>query len=156
MMPIGPLMIEHRLIEKVIDIIRIETQNVRKGKKLETLYIDTILDFFRTYADRTHHGKEEDILFKELKKRQLISEDLRIMTELENEHIIVRRMVIELEKAQNRLITGVSNEEKNILERFDNIVNLYPEHIRKEDNIFFPSAMKYLNKEEQEKMIEEM
>jgi hemerythrin-like domain-containing protein len=156
MMPIGPLMIEHRLIEKVIENIRIETENVRQGKKLEILYIDTIVDFIRIYADRTHHGKEEDILFRELKSRQLANEDLRIMNELVNEHIIARRTVKELIEAKNKFIANDLDEEKIILEKLDNLVKLYPGHIIKEDKIFFPSVMKYLNKEEQGKMIDEM
>jgi len=27
------------------------------------------VDFFRTYADSTHHGKEEDILYRDLIKK---------------------------------------------------------------------------------------
>jgi hemerythrin-like domain-containing protein len=156
MMPIGPLMIEHRLIEKVIEIIRVETENLRQGKKLEILYIDTIVDFIRVYADRTQHGKEEDILFKELKNKQLTNEDLRIMNELVNEHTIARKMVKELVEAKNKFIANNLDEQKVIIEKLDNLVKLYPGHILKEDKIFFPSAMKYLNKEEQEKMIDEM
>jgi hemerythrin-like domain-containing protein len=156
MMPIGPLMIEHRLIEKVIENIRLETKNIRQGKKLEILYIDAIVDFIRVYADRTHHGKEEDILFKELKNKQLSTEDLRIMDELVNEHILARKMVKELVEAQNKFIADNLDEQKVILEKLENLVKLYPGHILKEDKIFFPSVMKYLNKEEQEKMIGEM
>jgi hemerythrin-like domain-containing protein len=156
MMPIGPLMIEHRLIEQVIEIIRVETEKVRKGKRLELLFIDTTIDFIRTYADRTHHGKEEDILFKELKNRQLSTEDLRIMNELENDHILARKIVKELIEAKDRYFTGNVEEEITILEKFDNFVNLYPGHIQKEDKIFFPVVIKYLNKEEQGKMVEEM
>jgi hemerythrin-like domain-containing protein len=156
MMPIGPLMIEHRLIEKVIENIRIESENIHKGKKLEILYIDTIVDFIRVYADRTHHGKEEDILFRELKSRQLTNEDLRIMNELVNEHNLARKTVKELVEAKNKFITNDLDEERVILEKLDILVKLYPGHILKEDKIFFPSVMKYLNKEEQEKMIDEM
>jgi hemerythrin-like domain-containing protein len=156
MMPIGPLMIEHRLIEKVIENIRIEIEKVSKGKKLEILYLDTIVDFVQVYADRTHHGKEEDILFRELKNKQLTNEDLRIMDELVNEHILARKIVKELVEAKNKFIANDYYQEKVILEKLDNLVKLYPGHILKEDKIFFPSVMKYLNKEEQEKMIDEM
>ena len=156
MMPIGPLMIEHRLIEKVIENIRIEIEKVSKGKKLELLYLNIIVDFVQVYADRTHHGKEEDILFRELKNKQLTNEDLRIMDELVNEHILARKIVKELIEAKNKFIANESYQEKVILEKLDKLVKLYPGHIQKEDKIFFPSAMKYLNKEEQEQMIDEM
>jgi hemerythrin-like domain-containing protein len=156
MMPIGPLMIEHRLIEKVIEIIRIETERKRKGKNLELIFVDTTIDFIRTYADRTHHGKEEDIFFTELKNRQLSTQDMGIMNELVNDHIVARKIVKELIEAKDKYFAGNGEEERTILEKFGNLVNLYPGHIQKEDKIFFPSVMKYLNKEEQGKMLEEM
>jgi len=78
------------------------------------------------------------------------------MNELINEHIIARKLVKELMEAKNKFIANNLDEQKVIIEKLDNLVKLYPGHIRKEDKIFFPSAMKYLNKEEQEKMIDEM
>ena len=33
---------------------------------VDPVFIDTAVDFIHTYADRCHHGKEEDILFKAL------------------------------------------------------------------------------------------
>ena len=34
--------------------------------EVDPVFIDTAVDFIRTYADRCHHGKEEDLLFKAL------------------------------------------------------------------------------------------
>ena len=36
------------------------------------------------------------------------------------------------------------------------LFDLYPEHIRKEDKVFFPASMKYFSREEQEGMLTEM
>ncbi len=33
--------------------------------------MDMIMDLIRTYADRCHHGKEEEILFKTLNAKDL-------------------------------------------------------------------------------------
>jgi hemerythrin-like domain-containing protein len=156
MMPIGPLMIEHRLTEKVIDLIRIESEKVKNGKAINELFIDTSIDFIRIYADRTHHGKEEDILFGDLANKNLSEEDQRIMNELINEHKIARNTVKMLDDAKEKYITGEKDKLPIILQMFDAIVDLYPGHIQKEDKIFFPSSMKYFDKEEQKKMLEEM
>ena len=58
MMPIGPLMIEHRLIEKMIALMDKEIAKMKKHGKANPIFIDTTVDFIRMYADRTHHGKE--------------------------------------------------------------------------------------------------
>ena len=76
MLPIGTLMMEHRLIERMIIIIKDELKVIQEEKKVNPIFIDNIVDFLRTYADQTHHGKEEDILFRELKKKNLSDEQL--------------------------------------------------------------------------------
>ena len=67
MLPIGLLMREHRRIERMVEGLRGERESVRRGV-VDPVFIDNAVDFFRTYADRTHHGKEEDILFRDLEK----------------------------------------------------------------------------------------
>jgi hemerythrin-like domain-containing protein len=57
-MPVGYLMIEHRLIEKMIALLEKELGNIRKTKKAKPKFIDTAVDFIKTYADKCHHGKE--------------------------------------------------------------------------------------------------
>ena len=68
MLPAGPLMIEHRLIERMIKILDRSLRKMEREKELDLNFIDTLVDFIRTYADRCHHGKEEDILFRDLSK----------------------------------------------------------------------------------------
>ena len=60
----GPLMIEHRLIENMITFIKRVLKQFERRNQVDPLIIDKVVDFVRVYADRTHHGKEEDILFK--------------------------------------------------------------------------------------------
>ena len=67
MLPIGLLMKEHRLIERMVGLLVKELDRTKKVNDLNPVFIDSAVDFFRTYADRTHHGKEEDILFRELR-----------------------------------------------------------------------------------------
>lgn len=73
--PIGPLMIEHRLIERMISEMKNETERIRNGEKPDLSFIETAVDFIRTYADACHHGKEEDILFRDLESVQMDDRD---------------------------------------------------------------------------------
>jgi hemerythrin-like domain-containing protein len=156
MMPIGPLMIEHRLIERMIDVLRIEASKTVESKTVNPVLLDSAVDFIRTYADRTHHGKEEDILFRDLAEKDLSSEDQRVMEELVNEHVYARQTVRGLVEAKERYLGGDTGAIETIVEQLEALVGLYPAHIEKEDKVFFPASMKYLTRSEQDAMIEEM
>ena len=73
MLPIAPLMIEHRLIERMIRLLDQENTRIRENigvlpefAFVNAKFIDAAVDFIKTYADQVHHGKEEDILFTAL------------------------------------------------------------------------------------------
>ncbi|MGD9676204.1 MAG: hemerythrin domain-containing protein, partial [Candidatus Bipolaricaulia bacterium] len=67
----GPLMIEHRLIERMIALVSHAVAGIQSSGEVDPLFVDLAVDFIRTYADRTHHGKEEDILFRNLDRKGL-------------------------------------------------------------------------------------
>ena len=67
----GPLMIEHRLIERMLEIIKRVLTKIEAQNQIDPLFVDTAVDFIKVYADRTHHGKEEDILFRELDNKPM-------------------------------------------------------------------------------------
>jgi hemerythrin-like domain-containing protein len=99
---IGPLMWEHRIIEKMVDVLRNEIKTITEKSDVNVVLIEQAVDFFRTYADRTHHGKEEDILFRDLSKKVLSPEHQTIVDELIEEHVTARKMVGELLEAKER------------------------------------------------------
>jgi hemerythrin-like domain-containing protein len=156
MMPIGPLMKEHRIIEKMIAYVKRESGKIAAGGEVNPLFIDAAVDFIRTYADRTHHGKEEDILFAALAGRNLAPEDRRQMDTLTAEHVFARKTVRALVEAKADFLAGDRDSLRRILEACGALIRLYPDHIRREDKIFFPAAMKYFDKPEQEAMLTEM
>ena len=100
MLPIAPLMIEHRLIEKMIVVIQKEIKRSELHKRINPEFIDLAVDFIRMYADRCHHGKEEDILFRDLDKKPLSDEHKRIVDELVEEHRQGRKTVADLVEAK--------------------------------------------------------
>jgi hemerythrin-like domain-containing protein len=50
--------------------MNINVEDIKNENRVKLLFIDTAVDFIRTYADRCHHGKEEDILFRNLAKKK--------------------------------------------------------------------------------------
>ena len=154
MKPIGPLMWEHRLIEKMLSFFEGETRKITEQKKVDPLFVDTAVDFIRTYADRTHHGKEEDILFRDLIKKKLSREHARIMDELVEEHKHARKMVGMLVDAKERYLKG-ANTLQEVVSLLRELAHFYPIHIEKEDKHFFFPCLDYFSREEQESMLQE-
>ena len=70
----GPLMIEHRLIERMLSVMKGVLDKIESKHRVDPVFVDIAVDFIRVYADRTHHGKEEDILFRELNNKPLTAE----------------------------------------------------------------------------------
>jgi hemerythrin-like domain-containing protein len=151
----GPLMIEHRLIERMITLVEQKLEKIQITDQVDPLFIDTVVDFIRIYADRTHHGKEEDILFKKLTDKQMSDQDRRIMDELVDEHVLGRKTTKELVEANVNYRNGDHSALAIIVSRLRKLVDFYPKHIEKEDKVFFPAYMHYLSDEEDQSMLKE-
>jgi hemerythrin-like domain-containing protein len=152
---IGLLMIEHRLIERVVVLLRKEIDELGKGREYNPDFVYEMVDFFMTYADRMHHGKEEDILFKELTKRNISEEHKQIMNELIEEHVIARKNVGGLLEANEKYVNGEYKETDRIMNFLKALAELYPYHINKEDSQFFIPVLNYFNEEELQSILEQ-
>ena len=146
---------EHRLIEKMVSGVKLELAREKENKTANFVFLEIAIDFFRTYADRCHHGKEEDILFKELAKKPLSAEHLKIMQELVEEHSYARKTVGELIAAKDLFSQGQAESPIEIESILQRLIDFYPKHIAKEDAQFFYPTMTYFSGEEQEKMMRE-
>jgi hemerythrin-like domain-containing protein len=155
MLPRGPLMIEHRLIEKMLAIIDTRTAVMQTTREIDPVFIDSAVDFIRMYADRTHHGKEEDILFRDLEKKEMSPRDTKMMRELLDEHEYARKKVSDLIDAKSRYVKGDASAVNAIIECLRALVSFYPGHIIKEDKTFFPNTEKYFTAAELARMLDE-
>jgi hemerythrin-like domain-containing protein len=156
MKPIGPLMWEHRLIERMVGLLDKELDRLAgRDGGVNTGFIRTAVDFFRFYADRTHHGKEEDILFKTLVAKKLSTEYRKTIDELIADHRRARELVGGLERAGSAYQRGDVDALGNITAAMRGLVTLYPKHIEKEDRHFFFPVLNYLTQEEQDAMLQE-
>jgi hemerythrin-like domain-containing protein len=107
------------LIPKVVKHLDVETES---GRQL----IRDGIDMIRSYADRYHHAKEEDILFKYFDQN---SEILQVMYE---DHTTGRGYV-------KAMLEALERKDKNSLgEHLMAYRQLLSEHIKKEDEILYP------------------
>jgi hemerythrin-like domain-containing protein len=151
----GPLMIEHRLIERMMDLIKDALAEIQSTGRADPLFVDVAVDFIRMYADRTHHGKEEDILFRDLDERPLSADDRRLMNELIQEHAFGRQTTKALVDANTRYRNGDEAALATIAGRLQTLVEFYPKHIEKEDKVFFPASRTYFTDAEDQAMLAE-
>lgn len=146
-------MIEHRLIERMLVLFAHEQHKIIETGNVDYAFLDMSLDFFKTYVDKFHHGKEENILFRELGAKPLAHEDRKMLNELIEEHRRTRSAVERLADARKQL----PNKKISLTEITQNmeiLIKSYPVHIEKEDKHFFVSALNYLSVEEQTSMLE--
>jgi len=152
MLPIGPLMIEHRLIERMIQIMKVQLEKIQTESKADSGQIERIIHFIKAYADRCHHGKEEEILFRELGRKTISPEHRRMMEELLEDHKLGRKITMSLLEANQRYQKGDTAALSAIADGFRSLIEFYPKHIQKEDRNFFIPVMGYFSQEEKEAM----
>lgn len=153
--PYFPLMMEHRLIERAVKVIKENIDLMKVKKDVNTAIVELLVDFLSMYADRCHHGKEEEILFRALEKKEMSEEHRKMMDKLIEQHMLARRLTSTIADANERYIKGDKEAFSIILECMENLAKFYPEHIKTEDRDFFGPVMKYFTKEELEEMVKE-
>jgi len=153
MKPRGPLMIEHRLIEKMLAVAE-RRASAMTDEDYDPIFVDAVVDFIKTYADRTHHGKEEDILFTELGAKKLDEADAAAMAELVEDHRMARAKVAQIVELNERYKRGEKKTAAAIKEIIAWLASFYPAHIRKEDDRFFPDTERYFAEKELDAMLE--
>jgi hemerythrin-like domain-containing protein len=163
MQPIGPLMIEHRLIERLLHLMEQEFRRIKDNIAVDPefafvdpVFIDTAVDFIRTYADRCHHGKEEDLLFKALAEKNLTPEHRQILEELIREHVWARETTAGLVKAKEEYLLEKPGALNELMEHLEKLVEFYPRHIDKEDKHFFIPCMTYFSDAEKTELLARM
>ena len=144
MLPIAPLMIEHRLIERMIRLLDQEQTRIRENigvlpefAFVNAKFIDAAVDFMKTYADQVHHGKEEDILFTALLEKPLAQEHRQMMQELQADHKWGRQTTAKLLAAKDEYFSGQKAALDQLLENLAALGGILPPAYRERGQEFF-------------------
>jgi hemerythrin-like domain-containing protein len=163
MLPTGPLMMEHRVIERLIAVMHREMVRISGAladnpgaAPINPGFIDAAVDFIRTYADKTHHGKEEAILFVECGRKDLAPEHRALLNELLGDHTFGRQTTGSLLQAKEDHLRGDQEAVTVILQNMARLTEFYPRHIHKEDHHFFPLCMDYFSQAEKDEILRRM
>ena len=139
---------EHEGIKLMLRIMEKIAMDVEQGEVPNTAHCERIIDFLKGFADRCHHGKEEDILFPELVKHGIPNEGGPVGVML-NEHVMGREYIKALADAVEELKAGNMHAATSFVDAARGYVQLLRTHIEKENNVLFMMADKVLDEKEQ-------
>ena len=141
MNPTLELISEHNAVLVALQILEEVEGALAAGREEAALHLAQLLDFFKGFVDRCHHGKEEDVLFPELERRGVMREGGPIGVMLA-EHEAGRVHIRVMSEGLERLQGGDPRATDEIHEHGRAYRDLLRAHINKENRILFPLADK--------------
>jgi len=144
---------EHRVIEQVVSAVRELNSGIEAGQKADVDFLRKVVDFMRVYADKCHHGKEEELLFPALGNLGVPIEGCPLGA-LMGEHTRGRFLVTNLAEGVDLLAAGDEKGLEKIKKGLTGIVSLYPNHIWKEDFLLFPMTHKVMSPDAMKDMLQ--
>jgi hemerythrin-like domain-containing protein len=145
MNPIEELKTEHRAVEAALSILSEVAAEIEKtDSRAAVADAERLIDFFKTFVDACHHGKEEDFLFPAL-RRIGVSGDNGPIGVMLNEHDSGRKHIKEMKDALIGARTGNRDAVKVFKRNAIDYIDLLRRHIEKEDHVLFKIAEERLS-----------
>ncbi len=119
---------EHRLIERVLDALGRISDEARRTRRLNGPAAELAIRFLREFADRTHHLKEERILFPALTTQGHFPG-----CGLIGEHEEGRERVSRMADAVQRAMSGDEEAVRLFVRTARSFISFLRDHIAKED-----------------------
>lgn len=145
---------EHENIKRMLKVLREISYRIMTQGEFDMEDIPRIIDFIRTYADKHHHGKEEDILFKTMNEKIEKLRKAGSITGMYIEHDLGRLFMKDLEDAVKKYNEGNDKARLDIIANAVGYANLLERHIFKENMALYKFAEKMLE-DEDKKFVEE-
>ena len=145
---------EHENIRRMLKVVRSLCYKIMTNEDFDIEDVPKIIDFVRVYADKHHHGKEEDILFETMKNELEKLAQSGAITGMYIEHDLGRLYILNLEKALKEFEGGNDEARMDIIANAVSYTNLLDRHIEKENTALYKFAEKML-KDESKSFIDE-
>ncbi len=146
MMPIGPLMIEHRLIERMIRLLKKELEQVGKSEKSRPCLHRGCGRFHQSLTQTGVTMAKRRIFFSEIWRRKAFpmstGPSWRNCWTSTTGHGRRQRTFL---RPRGAIVMGDTAAVRDIVDALTWLVNFYPIHIEKEDRQFFMPVMAYLS-----------
>ncbi len=137
------LMHEHRVIEQVLTALETFSARVVRGEAADRATVRDFVDFFANFADRCHHGKEEDRLFARMTDYGF-SPDGGPVGVMLAEHTAGRGHIAALRSIGQGSGELADAERQAVGRHAAAYIPLLRQHIVKEDSVLYPLAVRVI------------
>jgi hemerythrin-like domain-containing protein len=147
MKAIDQLVEEHGTIQLCLDHLAVAADRILANEGPPRRFFDETLVFCREFADRSHHYKEEHVMFGLLAQKH----DGRIDGEVErhrSQHEHLRNLIAEIAGSLDGYEKGLDSATRLLQRTVKEYVDTLRSHIRSENEIFFPMVDEALTEEE--------
>ena len=145
---------EHDAILRMLEVAEQVAELLDRSEPVEPETLSGLLEFFRMFADRCHHGKEEDLFFPLLEKKGIPRDGGPIGVML-HEHDVGRSFVRQMLDAGAAYAGGDKEAGARWAVAVRGYITLLRQHIQKENDILFVMAENILTAEEQADLVRE-
>lgn len=143
------LMNEHMAILLALDILEKMTDAVKSNVDMEYKDFIDMVEFLKLFADKCHHGKEEDFLFPALEEAGILRQNGPIGVMLA-EHEQGRKFIRQMQDS----LSNNTIQREDFANSATAYINLLRNHINKENNVLFPMGDAKLSYEKQKELLE--
>jgi hemerythrin-like domain-containing protein len=151
MTPIEPLMVEHRLIERMMTQLEGELDSLKEGRDPNVERLEMGVVFLRDFLSGIHHEKE-NILFSYYEKKDLSPTMGWMLKNLIREHERSMEAVGVLEEGLKASRRG-ENHFLEIAKSLRFLIRIYRKHIDTEEGGFFIMGMELLSVREMDSIM---
>lgn len=137
--PTAILRHEHEVILRALGLLERLGRDARAGQPADRETLGRLVEFFKTFTDRCHHGKEEQHLFPALERAGLPRAGGPVGV-----------MLAEHEEGRALLAAMRSGPEPAAIEAYARLLRA---HIDKENGVLFPMADQILSDDEQRRLV---
>ena len=150
--PIRILREEHDNILRGLEILEACTNKLYERQEVPPATLEGLIEFFRLYADKTHHGKEEDLLFPKMMEHGFSREVGPIHCMLED-HERNRALTREMIEAAAEYRAGDRDAGVRFAGAAQRYISVLREHIQKENLVLFVMAENAIPAEEEPELL---
>ena len=131
---------EHENIRRMLKVLREVSYRIMTGGEYDLEDLPEMIDFVRNYADRLHHGKEEDILFEAMNAQIEKLAKSGTITGIYIEHDQGRLFIANLESGYKSFKEGDDRARLDIIGNAIAYTDLLDRHIEKENTALYKFA----------------
>jgi hemerythrin-like domain-containing protein len=145
----GVLVHEHRGIARVVRAIATTADSVEGCRFVEPRILINVASFLRAFARQCQQEKEESILYPLLEVKRM-SRSRYLLASLAAEHRKAEALSNDLSENASTYNSSGGARKRLLVCSLRNLVTLYRQHLRKEDDLLLPLADEVLSRAEQD------